>query len=344
VTIVPTLQGKKGIGLAGSPIVPEESSRARYLKSEASDEFNASVQRIENTADLCYQDLTLLDLPKDLASWALLTQIIVRIEQVIEEKGFGTQSHSVALQNLARWCSQVLAWVSLHGKAKFVGKGSLRGSPLLNATVDSALGAAAGYDAFTSSFPLWHKFVMWAELVDPNCVRLTAEESQDRRRVRAQQQGMCPPAFRPKVGTSLSLCPAVNQSVTQKIANLVQNASGDKFSFSYGKPTNLWSQLYEEYSSLLGSVFRRQDDLRVSTYTLKEFRGVYSALLALCGVHDLACAWRGQMMGQYPINSAVMLFHRKDWIKLLRKIATLSQSIVEDAVADLTFGVTKTLD
>jgi hypothetical protein len=339
-----TLQGKEGSVLLGSPILTEESSRPRFLKSEASNEFNAAVQRIENTADLCYQDLTLLDMPKDLASWAMLTQTIVRIEQVIKEKGFGTQSHSVALQNLARWCSQVLAWVSLHGKADFVGKGMLRWSPQLVEPVSSAIRAAEAYDAFPSSFPLWHKFVMWAELVEPNCVRLSAEESTDRRRVRAQQQGICPPAFRPKVGSSLSMSPAVEQSVMRKIANLVQNASGDQLSFSYGKPTNLWNQLYQEYFALLGSVFRRQDDLRVSTFTLKEFRGLYSALLALCSVHDLACAWRGQMMGQYPINSAVMVFHRKDLIKLLRRIASLPQSIVEDAVADLTFGVTKTLD
>jgi hypothetical protein len=322
----------------------EERSRPRYLKSEASDEYNASVQRIEDTADLCYQNLTLLDRPKDLASWTVLTRVVFRIEEVIQQKGFGTQSHAVALQNLARWCSQVLAWVSLHGKAEFVGKGSLKWSQLLAAPVDSALEAAAGYDAFTSSFPLWHKSIMWAELVEPSCVRLSAEESKDRRRVRAQQQGICPSTSRPKVGSSLSLSPAVDQSVKQKIANLVQNASGDQLSFSYGKPTNLWQQLCEEYFSLLGSIFRRQDDLRVSTFTLKEFRGLYSGLLALCGVHDLACAWRGQMKGQYPINSAVMVFQRKDWIKLLRRITSLPQSIVEDAVTDLTFGATKTLD
>jgi hypothetical protein len=322
----------------------EESSRPRYLKSSASEDFKMSVQRIEDVADICYQNLSLLDHPKDLASWAVLTQTVVRIEQVIKEKGFGTQSHSIALLNLARWCSQVLAWISLHGKAELVGKGSLTWSPNLVEPVNSAIRAAEGYDAFPSSFPLWHKFVMQAELVEPTCVRLSTSESADHRRVRALQQGMYPAAFRPKVGSSLSLNPTLQQSLNQKIANLVQNASGDRLSFSYGKPTNLWNQLYQEYFNLLGSLFRRQDDLRISTFTLKEFRGLYSALLALCGVHDLACDWRGQMMGQYPINSAVMVFHRKDWIKLLRRISSLPQSMVDDAITDLTFGVTKTLD
>jgi hypothetical protein len=84
--------------------------------------------------------------------------------------------------------------------------------------------------------------------------------------------------------------------------------------------------------------------LVVNTYTLREFRALYSALLAICGVHEFACDWRGQMMGQYPIDSAVMVFHRKEWIKLLAKIASLPRAIVDDAITDLTFGVTKTSD
>jgi hypothetical protein len=329
---------------AGRTELTEENRRFRYLKSEACDEFKASVQRIEDTADLCYKTLTLLNQPKELASWALLARSVLRIEEVIQEKGFGTQSHSIAIQNLGRWSAQVLAWVSLRGNAEFVGKGSLRWSPTLAEPVDSALAAAAGYDAFTSSFPLWHKSVLWAELVEPNCVRLSAEDSDKRRQVRAHQQGICPPGLRPTVGSSLSLSPSVDQEVKQRTANLVQNASGDLLSFSYGKPKNLWKQLYVEYFNLLGTLFRRQDDLRIGTYTLKEFRGMYSALLALCGVHDLACAWRGQMMGQYPINSAVMVFSRKEWITRVQDIASLPQSVVEDVVSDLTFGVTKTLD
>jgi hypothetical protein len=331
--------------LASPDHVTEESCRPpRYLKSEASAEFIASVQRIEDTADLSYQNLTLLDRPKNLATWAVLTRTVLRIEETIEEKGFGTQAHSIAMQNLARWCSQAIAWVSSHGGAQFVAKGALRWCPTLAEPVDSAIGAAGAYDAFTASFPLWHKSVLRAELVEPDCVRLSAGDSEYRRRVRAHLQGMRPSAFRPKVGTSLSLSPAVDQSVKQKIANLVQNASGDNLSFSYGKPTNLWNQLYQEYFDLLGSIFRRQDELQVSTFTLREFRCLYSALLALCAVHDLACTWRGQMMRKYPADSAVMVFHRKDWVKLLRKIASLPEDIVEDAVTDLTFGITKTLD
>lgn len=302
------------------------------------------MQRIEDVADLCYQNLTLLDHPRDLASWAVLTRTILRIEEVIEDKGFGTQSHGVALANLARWSSQVLAWISLHGKAEFVRRGALKWSPRLVEPVDSALGTAAGYDAFTSSFPLWHKSAMWAELIEPNCVRFSAEDSENRRRVRAQQQGICPPPLRPKVGSSLTLNPSVNERVTQKIANLVGNASGDELSFSYGKPTRLWNELYQEYFTLLGTVFRREDDLLVSTFTLKEFRATYSALLAVCGVHDLACLWRGQMMGRYPVNSAVMVFRRQDWIRLLATISSLPRNTVEKAITDLTFGVTRTRD
>jgi hypothetical protein len=318
--------------------------QGRHLKSDASDEFIEAVQRIEDTADLCYKNLTLLDQPKNLARWAVLTQTVARIEQVIQEKGFGTQSHSTAIQNLARWCSQVLAWISSHGKVEPASRIILRWSPALVEPENSALATAQGYDGFTFSFPLWHKFVMWAELIDQTCVRLTADDSKERRRIRAQQQGIYPIAFRPKVGTSFTLSPAVEQSVKNKIANLVQNASGDELSFSYGKPSNLWKQLHKEYFDLLGTLFRRQDDLSVGRFTLKEFRNIYSALLAICGVHDLACVWRGQMMGRYPINSFVLIHHRDDWIRLLQKISSVSKEKVAAAFDDLTFGATRTLD
>jgi hypothetical protein len=48
--------------------------------------------------------------------------------------------------------------------------------------------------------------------------------------------------------------------------------------------------------------------------------------------------------GQYPVNSAVIVFRRQDWIGLLGKIYSLSHATVDKALTDLTFGVTKTRD
>jgi hypothetical protein len=114
--------------------------------------------------------------------------------------------------------------------------------------------------------------------------------------------------------------------------------------FSYGRPSKLWRQLYEEYYKLLESHFRRDDKLQVSTYTLRDFRSIYASLLAVCGVHDLACHWRGQMTGTYPLNSAVLMLAGAEWTKTLTKITSLPNSVVEAAINDLTFGTTKTLD
>ena len=82
----------------------------------------------------------------------------------------------------------------------------------------------------------------------------------------------------------------------------------------------------------------------LGTYTVGQFRSFYSALLAVCSVHEHACFLRAQLMSQYPANSGVMVQRRDRWVKLLSKISDLPEQIVSDIIGDLVFGTTNTLD
>lgn len=318
---------------------------AAYLKSESPPQIVAAVQEIENAADLSYKDLALLSFAPDLAGWAVLTGVVVEVERTIATKGFASQAQGNAMINLSRAGAQSIDWIRQHGNPEPTEQGSLNWIPSLAEATRAALSAAHRYEAFKTSFPLWHKSILRAELITAECVRFTPQKGEYQGRVRAYQQGLRPPgATRPQPRSSLSLSTETEASVNKKIANLVANAKGNEFSFSYGKPNKLWKQLYDEYLGLLASLFRRDDDLLISTYTLKQFRQLFAAVLAICAVHELACYWRMQAIGHYPVNSAVLTLRRQEWMKRITKLTALPNEILDAALSDLTFGATKILD
>jgi len=142
----------------------------------------------------------------------------------------------------------------------------------------------------------------------------------------------------------LELGKALEPAVQKKIQDIAKSAGGNRFSFSYSRPARLYDQLHERYFELSGSQFRHEDSLLVGTYTLGDLRNFYSALLAVCAVHENACFVRAQLTGAYPANSGVIVRRREEWIKLLSKISRLPGGVVSDILGDLVFGTTKTLD
>jgi hypothetical protein len=139
---------------------------APYLKSEAPEDFRETVQKIEDSADLCYKNLSILSAPRDLATWAVLTWINVNIERAIASKGFASQSHSNAMLNLSRGGAQLIKWICEHGSPELVGKSALKWQPPISQMVEAALPIAIHYGAFTNAFPLWHKCLLRAELTE----------------------------------------------------------------------------------------------------------------------------------------------------------------------------------
>jgi hypothetical protein len=312
----------------------------QYLKSEAPEDFVKAVQSIEDTADLCRRNLILLTRPWNLACWAIMSRIVLQIEQTVVDRGYGTQAQGAVMYNLARGGAQGVAWIIQHGNSESAPRRDLAYSPELLAAAEQALWTATTYESFTTVFPLWHKFVLKAELIRPNFVRFGGEDEHSRR-VRAYLQGLRPVADRE---APMSLGRGLEPVVKLRIRNIVQNASGDGLSFSYGKPTVLYRQMYEQYLDLSAALFRYNDSLPVGTYSLGDFRSFFSALLAICAVHEHACFLRAQLTRNYPFNSAVMVRSREEWVKLLTKVSLLPRQRVDDILGDLIFGATKTLD
>jgi len=310
------------------------------LKSEAPPAVAKEIQAIEDAADRGCQNLGLFTYSVNLASWALLSRIILQVEQTILERGYRSQTQNAVMYNLARGGAQALTWVTDLGGSVPTARSGLLFDGALFAAAEQALGTAIGYESFTTTFPLWHKGSVGAEIVRPNVVRFSGEDRCSRR-VRAYLQGLRPNKDRE---APMEIGDALEPVVKEKIANIVKNASGDRSSFAYGRPMQLYRQLRDRYFELSERLFRHEDSLLVGTYTLGDLRRFYSALLAVCAVHEHACFLRAQLKGTYPVNSGVMLLWHDKWVSLLTKISGLRPEIVADILKDLTFGTTKTLD
>jgi hypothetical protein len=310
------------------------------LKSEASESFVKTVQAIEDTADLCHQNLRLLTYPGNLASWAVLSRIVLQIEQTVVEHGYRTQTHSTVAYNLARGGAQALAWIRSFSSTQSASLRQLSLNTDLFASATEALWTALSYESFTTVFPLWHKSAIRADLIKTNVIRFSGEDK-DSQRVRAYLQGLRPI---PDREAPLELGKTLEPAVQKKIRDIAKSAGDDRSSFSYSRPMRLYDQLHQRYFELSGSQFRHEDSLLVGKYALGELRNFYSALLAVCAVHEHACFVRAQLMGAYPANSGVMVHRREEWVKLLSKISRLPGGLVSDIIGDLVFGATKTLD
>jgi hypothetical protein len=301
------------------------------LKSESSEDFIKAVQQVEDRADSGYQALPLLAYPRNLACWGILSRIILQIEQTIEQHAFRSQTQSSVTYNLGRGGAQALAWVNSLGTPSSGARRDFVMTTGLLQSSTSALWTGVGYDAFTTTFPLWHKGVLGAELLQNGAVRFGSED-ENYLRVRAYLQGLKPASDREG---AVELGSDLEAVVKQKVQNIVQNAKGDRFSFSYGPPTRLFRQLFDRYYDASGSQFRRDDALILGAYTLGIFRKFYSALLAICSVHEHACFLRAQLTKAYPVNSAVMVWKREDWIRLLTRISGLPKASVSEIFGDL---------
>ena len=133
--------------------------------------------------------------PRNLGCWAVMSRMVLQIEQTVANHGYRTQTQGAVMYKLARGGAQAVAWIAEHGNSESVPRRSLIFGPDLFAAAEQALWTAIAYESFTTVFPLWHKLVLKAELIRPDLVRFGGEDEHSRR-VRAYLQGLRPLADR----------------------------------------------------------------------------------------------------------------------------------------------------
>jgi len=86
------------------------------IKSEAAPEVVAAIDNIESRADECYKALGLLQLPANLATWALLTGAVRMVEQEIKQSSDDSPQLSATLRNLSLFVPIAINWALKHGQ------------------------------------------------------------------------------------------------------------------------------------------------------------------------------------------------------------------------------------
>jgi hypothetical protein len=73
------------------------------------------------------------------------------------------------------------------------------------------------------------------------------------------------------------------------IVETLMTVTNHGMEINYPKPERLLRYLNETYQGRLAGAFRRYEGIAVGRYSLKEFRMVYAALLAIAGSHEHIC-------------------------------------------------------
>jgi hypothetical protein len=301
----------------------------------------AAVQAIECRADNCFQSLKILQLPWNVAVWALLTFGIKKFEEQYALHGVGSPNFRAALRNLGIALPVAMKWSRDFAKPASA-LASKRWNPHLESQVTQAFEIAHNYSTFLFTFPMWHKDRQFAQLLAPNAVRFASEESERGRQVCAHHK-----SFRrskgPHAGEILGPLghgPAVREQFEHVIGKWRKTG---RLRFQYSDPWLLWSALLPEYKSRFELIARRDDALSLGEYTLGDLKQIYAALCAVCAAHDFLCYQWQQHFGTFPLDSAVLIRRRTDWCEVLREVSGINIEKCDAVVRDLTFDFSQQL-
>jgi len=315
----------------------------RYLKSQAPPDVAASIQAIEDRADKCFESLRLITIPKDVAIWAVLTAAAGRIEAEITEHGDDTGRFSALLLNFSYLSTVAINWMRKYGRRGSTLPRVRRWNVELASSAEEALALAHSYGVFLFNFPMWHADRYAAELLSSTQVRFTIMDSTKGRQVNAYQKG-----FRPKVGKHKGVRnkkPDVSKELNDLFSAALESCRPKgRGMFLCPAPIELWCALKPEYSARMDALFRRDDSISLGSYSLGEFKAVYTALLAISAAHEHLCFRWGQLHQEYPINSAVLVKPPYRWAQSLSDISGIPHQTCNSILKDLTLGATRSLD
>ena len=305
-----------------------------YADSE--DDFIARVKNIEQRADQCIEHFALLTIPSYLARWTILTATVHMIEENYIRFGPNSSPFKAVMLNLSRHAPMLIRWLGRNGMTPVDSEWVPNWEPFVGAQAFRDLRITANYDAFLISYPMWYRNRLSAELLDDDVVRFsTAPDSHDRQ-VSAFQKGL-----RRQSGLHQAVAGAqmeTTEAIQRRYKRILDEAipRGER-GFQYEHSYELTRRTYCKYTQRMERIMRRSEDLDLGAYTLGAFKCFYAALQSVCAMHDYLCFLWGQRTGTYPIESAVLVKRRDDWIRLLSFHSGLGNATTEQLLNDLTF-------
>ncbi len=106
---------------------------------------------------------------------------------------------------------------------------------------------------------------------------------------------------------------------------------------AYAPPIALYRLMIPSHLERFNGAFRRDESVDLGPYTVGDLKQAYSALAAVCAVHEILCYLFG-MSDRYPLNSCVLTKTAAAWVELLSEISDLDQEKVAAILIDLTIA------
>lgn len=300
------------------------------LKRDAPGDVVARVGDLEARADAAIGALEINALPRGLASWATL--VFAQYEGAKHRSTQGLTNNDAAMINLSHRGALILSWLRDRGSPSELAPDDFVWIPNVERVVADAWSVASNYSTFLLTFPMWHRNRIDAVLQQDG-LRFTVPGGAPGRRVSAFQKGIRPPTRQAADAPGLRLSSEQERAVGALLDGCIYVADEK---VAYSPDIGLYRLLKPTYADRLDVLFRRADDRSLGPYTIGQVKHVYSALLAVCAVHEDVSHHFGVRGGRYPLNSCVMVKPTTGWLELIVAVSDCELPVVEAIIQDLT--------
>lgn len=310
------------------------------VKTESAPEVVERIQRIEDRSDKCYKELSLLELPWNLAAWAALTDAIRMVEVTVPPNLYGSRHHINVVTNASMTACQVYKFTRQHACAEIVDFSRFQWNLRTAIQARQAFEVANGYASFCVTFPYWHENQIAAELSDERTVRFVSGASSIARRIRAYQQGIRPRGYVGDDENTMENTPTLQSLFDRSLRAAQQNST---YGVYFPNLRNLQQALYEEQSKRTLAMMRHYPDIQIGDYSLEDFRKFYSGVNALAGAHEFLCyLWSRDHY--LPLDSLLLFDHRYHWVQSISRLTELAEEQVYAMLRDVVFGRVRAVD
>ncbi len=298
------------------------------------------IELLEKEVDSYFSSLAIRHYPRNLAAWAVLTKGAIEVQRAAEIE-YGGARHRHATINFSRIAALLLNEIDIKGSQRFATRRSFQWSPTFDAVTHRALTEADGYFHAWANFSFWREKRFKAEVIG-RLVRFTSEESSRERQVKAFQKTILRKGDRKPPSETLAPMPPYRVELFEKFMDFVGGARSR--TVTYERPTELYSEMFPWFQSQSELLVRHREEVCLGRYSMKQIKEFVAALQTMCAVHDHLCFLAARRRRHFPINSAVLVKKRDEWVHELTSVFDIDSQAAAEIVGDLTFGARVPID
>lgn len=115
-------------------------------------------------------------------------------------------------------------------------------------------------------------------------------------------------------------------------------------SITYDLPKELYAELFPWFQSQSEMLVRHREEVCLGQYSIKRIKQFVAAIQTVCAVHDHLCFLAAQKRRAFPVNSAVLVKKKEEWVRELATVSGIDPRATAEIVGDLTFGARVPID